>query len=240
MCGRFSLTVDNIENVIKKFDAHISEDYRSYKPRYNISPGQPVPAIVTKEGGKRYLMNMLWGFIPPWGQKPEGDIISQANIRDDTIAKNKYFQERLLKNRCIIIADGFYEWKKPVGYEHIKRGEKLPKGVRKIPYRIVLKNRQPFPLAALWCSVMIEKMALLTTAIITTQPNTLMSKIHDRMPVILNDADLEQWLNPDLKFLSLMQKMLVPYPEEEMEAYPVSFAVNNSKNDSPTCIEPAV
>lgn len=240
MCGRFTLTVDRVDKILKKFNAESTIGSEEYKPRYNISPGQTIPAIVTKENGKRYLMNMFWGFIPPWGEKPDGSIISQANIRNDTISKNKYFQDCLLNKRCIIVADGFYEWKKPSGFEHVKRGEKLPKGMKRIPYYISLKGRQLFSFAALYRSVMVGGKVVLTTAIITTQPNALIDTIHDRMPVILEDEDVEQWLNPDLKFINLMLKLLDPYPADKMEMYPVSFAVNNSQVDSPICIEPFV
>ncbi|MBI4811619.1 MAG: SOS response-associated peptidase [Ignavibacteriales bacterium] len=149
----------------------------------------------------------------------------------------RFFRERLLTNRCIIVADGFYEWKKPEGYEHLVRGEKLPKGVKKIPYRIIMKNKQPFALAGLWRSIEVEEKKIVTTGIITTSPNDLMKPIHDRMPVILNDEDLQLWLNPEVKLFNELYNQLDPYPTHEMEAYIVSYAVNNSRDDTPACIE---
>lgn len=238
MCGRFTITADRVEIILERFKAEIAPGFEGYKPRYNAAPGQSIPVIVAKDD-KRYLTNMFWGFIPPWGEKTDGSIISQANIRDDTIARNRFFRERLLTSRCVIVADGFYEWKRPKGYEHLMRGEKLPKGVKKIPYRITLKDKKLFALAGLWRSIENEKKKIVTTGIITTNPNELMKTIHDRMPVILSDSDLKVWLETEVKDFDLLFNLLDSYPEKEMEAYIVSYAVNNSKDDTPACIEPA-
>ncbi len=237
MCGRFTITTDRVELVLDKFKAEIAPGFEGYKPRYNTVPEQSIPVIVTKDG-KRFLTNMFWGFIPPWGEKGDGSNISQANIRDDTIERNRFFRDRLMTNRCIIVADGFYEWKKPEGYEHLVRGEKLPKGVKKIPYRIILKNRQPFAFAGLWRSIEVKEKKIVTTGIITTSPNDLIKPIHDRMPVILNDDDLQLWLNSDVRSFNELYNQLDSYNADEMEAYVVSTAVNNSRNDTPACIEP--
>lgn len=240
MCGRFTITVDRVELLQKKFQAELAPNFEGYQPRYNAAPGQFVPVIITKEGGIRYLMNALWGFVAPWGEKGDGNTISQANIRNDTIVKNKFFGERLKNNRCIFIVDGFYEWKKPPGYEYLSRGERLPKGVRKIPYRIVMKDQQPFPLAGLWRSIKTEKQAIVTVGIITTEPNRLVKPIHDRMPVILSDDDLPMWLDTSYMEIEPLQHLLRPYPEKSLEAYIVRDVVNNSRIDSPVCIEPAI
>ena len=235
MCGRFTITTDKVEFILDKFKAKFAPGFEEYKPRYNVAPGQMVPVIVTKDG-KRYLTNMSWGFIPPWGEKEDGSNNSQANIRDDTIERNRFFSERLLTNRCIFVADGFYEWKKPKGYEHLVRGEKLPKSVKKIPYRITMKNKQPFALAGLWRSIEVEGKKIVTAGIITTRPNALITPIHDRMPVILSDNDLKLWLETGVKDFETLYDLLDPYPENEMEAYIVSQAVNNSRDDALACI----
>jgi len=237
MCGRFTITTDRVELIINRFKAELAPGFEGYKPRYNAAPGQSIPVVVSKDN-KRYLTNMFWGFIPPWGEKSDGSTTSQANIRDDTIERNRFFKERLLTSRCIIVADGFYEWKKPEGYEHIIRGEKLPKGIKKTPYRIILKNNQLFALAGLWRSIEIENKKVVTTGIITTRPNSLMASIHDRMPVILNDEDLDIWLDNNVKDFEQLYNLLDPYPENEMDAYVVSYAVNNSRDDTAACIEP--
>ncbi len=238
MCGRFTITTDRVELVLERFKAEVAPGFDGYKPRYNAAPGQSVPVIVSKDG-KRYLTNMFWGFITPWGEKDDSSNTSQANIRDDTIERNRFFRERLLTNRCIFVADGFYEWKKPKGYESLVRGEKLPKGVKKIPYRITMKNKQPFALAGLWRSIEVEEKKIVTAGIITTSPSELMKPIHNRMPVILNDNDLKLWLETGVKDFETLYDLLDPYPGNEMDAYIVSYAVNNSRDDTPACIEPA-
>ncbi|MBI5020144.1 MAG: SOS response-associated peptidase [Ignavibacteriales bacterium] len=236
MCGRFTITTDRVEIILDKFKAELAPGFGGYKPRYNAAPGQSVPVIVTKDG-KRFLTNMFWGFVPPWGEKSDGSTVSQANIRDDTIERNKFFKERILTNRCVFVADGFYEWKKPEGYENLVRGKKLPKGVRKIPYRIILKNKEIFALAGLWRSIDIDEKKIVTAGIITTNPNELMKPIHDRMPVILEEEKLISWLNPEVRSFNELSKQLEPYPKDEMDAYVVSNVVNNSRDDSPECIE---
>jgi len=238
MCGRFTITSDRLQIILERFNAELAPGFGEYTKRYNAAPGQIVPVIVSKDG-KRFLTNMLWGFIPPWGEKSDGSTTSQANIRDDTIERNKFFHERLLTNRCIFIADGFYEWKLPNGYENLVRGEKLPKGVRKIPYRFILKNKQPFALAGLWRSIDVEGKKLVTAGIITTAPNELMAPIHNRMPVILNEQGITLWLENGVKDFGTLFDLLNPYPVNEMDAYIVTTAVNNSRSDTSACIEPS-
>jgi putative SOS response-associated peptidase YedK len=239
MCGRFTITSDRVEIILDRFKAELAPGFDGYTQRYNATPGQSVPILVAKDG-KRFLTNMLWGFIPPWGEKSDGSVTSQANIRDDTIERNKFFHERLLTNRCVFIADGFYEWKLPEAYKDFTRGEKLPKGVRKIPYRITMKNKQVFALAGLWRSMEVDGKKLVTAGIITTGPNELMAPIHNRMPVILNDNDLTLWLETGLKEFRIVFELLNPFPANEMNAYIVSTAVNNSRSDTPACIEPVM
>ncbi len=238
MCGRFTITTDRVEFILKKFHAIPATGFNGITPRYNASPGQLVPAIVAKEDGVRYLTDVLWGFVPPWGEE-KGEAGYQINIRDDTIARNKFFRSRLLSGRCVLLADGFYEWRKPPGFEHLPRGKRLPKGVRKVPHRIVLSDRKPFALAGLWRTVDINAKHVLTAGIITTSPNALVAPIHDRMPVILDDRDLSLWLDPRSDDFDALHSLLDPYPAGEMEAYAVSDAVNNSRNDVIACIAPA-
>ena len=94
MCGRFTITVDKIEFIQKKFKAEVAPGFEGYKPRYNAAPSQFVPTVVSREN-ERFLMNMFWGFVAPWGEKENGTMNFQINIRDDTIAKNKFFHKRL-------------------------------------------------------------------------------------------------------------------------------------------------
>lgn len=240
MCGRFTITADRIENILTRFNAIQAPGFSGYQPRYNAAPGQMLPAIVAKDDGQRYLMNTFWGFIPPWGEKDGENTSYQINIRDDTIARNKFFQLRIASHRCIIPADGFYEWKKT---EEGKRSGQTSRttGERvKTPYYIKLKNGKIFALAGLWRSVEIEKNLITSTGIITTKPNSLVALVHDRMPVILSDEELNVWLNPEIHDFSALHKLLGSYPEKEMEMYGVSTLVNNGRNDSPACIEPVI
>lgn len=159
-------------------------------------------------------------------------------MRDDTIGRNSFYRNKLLHNRCVIIADGFYEWKLPLGYAKPERGERLPKGVRKIPYRIVRKGLDFFPLSGLWRTIEPRPgEPLLTTGIITTRPNDVMKPIHDRMPVILSDADLETWLDGSVQDFESLHPLLAPFPSEQIEAYQVSEVVNSSRNETPDCIK---
>ncbi len=237
MCGRFTITADRLEFILKRFQAKEAPGFEGYRPRFNVAPGQTVPALVAREGGERLLMNILWGFIPPWREE-EGMSGSQANIRDDTIAKNSFFRDRLQRNRCLFVADGFYEWQKPPEFRNLPRGQRLPKGVKKTPYRILMKDKNLFALAGLWRTFKKEDKTIVTGGIITTGPNGMMSSIHDRMPVILADAEISVWLDPGVDDVERLHRMLDAYPEGEMEAYIVSDLVNSGRVDSPACIEP--
>ncbi|MFI5251877.1 MAG: SOS response-associated peptidase [Bacteroidota bacterium] len=237
MCGRFTHTVDKVEFIIERFKAELAPGFEGYQPSYNVAPGQLVPVVVAKEG-RRYLLNMLWGFVPPWGGKEEGKIMQQINIRDDTIAKNKFFRDRLSGNRCIFVADGFYEWQKPTEFRDLPRGEKLPKGVRKTPYYIIGKERGFLPLAGLWRTAEIKEKPVATAAIITTSPNRVMKEIHNRMPVILGNDGVERWLDSAEKKYSHLEELLIPY-SAGLTAYVVSDIVNNNRYNDPRCIEPA-
>ena len=119
----------------------MAPDFKDYAPRYNAAPSQFVPAILADDSGKRVLTNLLWMLTPPWAEKEGSKYSGQINIRNDTIEKNRYFRSLLMNQRCIFVADGFYEWQTPPGYK---------KGMRKIPYRIVMKNDDIIPLAGLY------------------------------------------------------------------------------------------
>lgn len=237
MCGRFTITTDRVEFILKKFHAVPAPGFSGITPRYNAAPGQLVPAIVAKEDGIRYLTDAFWGFVPPWGEG-KGEAGYQINIREDTIARNTFFRSRLLSSRCIFVADGFYEWRKPPGFEHLARGKKLPKGARKVPHRILLRDRTPFALAGLWRTFEISSTKMLTAGIVTTAANALVAPIHDRMPVILGEKDLALWFDPKADDFDALHALLDPYPPAQMEAYAVSDAVNNSRNDVIACIDP--
>jgi len=221
MCGRFTLASD-LSTILKRF--LIEKARATPMPLYNIAPAQQVPVILN-DGG-RVLMEFRWGLIPSWAKEPA---IGQKliNARAETIRETPGFQRPFQRSRCLVPADGFYEWKLT----------RTSKG--KIPMRIRLKSREPFAMAGLWDSWKdAEGREIRSFTIITTEPNALMQTIHNRMPALLSPRDEAVWLDPAAEASHLVQA-LKPYPAEEMEAYEVSKAVNNVRNNSPHCIEPA-
>ncbi|ALS27490.1 SOS response-associated peptidase [Paenibacillus cisolokensis] len=221
MCGRYTLTV-TLEELIVRFmieDAFIP----FHRPKYNVAPGQMVPAVIS-DGKRNRLGELKWGLIPPWADDP-GIGSRMINARAETAADKPAFREALRRKRCLIPADGFYEWRKD--------------GQGKQPMRIVMKDRSLFAMAGLyetWLAPDGRKIS--TCTVLTTAPNALMADIHDRMPVILRPEDEAVWLDRANREPQRLRALLKPYPEELMEAYPVSAEVGNVRNDSPRCIEP--
>ncbi|ANE45143.1 hypothetical protein SY83_00955 [Paenibacillus swuensis] len=221
MCGRFTLAKEEDE-LLERFDA-IGLSF-PYVPRYNIAPRQWVTAVLRKDGVNR-IGQLQWGLLPPWA-KDERMASQLLNAKAETIREKPSFRKAYLSKRCLIPADGFYEWKL------------TPRG--KQPMRIQLKDRGIFSMAGLyefWKDPnMPDRQAIATCTVITTTPNRLMEGIHDRMPVILSREDEHRWLDrhedPDLLY-----QLLRPYPAEDMIAYPVSKLVGNVKNELPECID---
>ncbi|MGH7369454.1 MAG: SOS response-associated peptidase, partial [Candidatus Methylomirabilaceae bacterium] len=191
-------------------------------PRYNIAPTQTV--IVVNDDGTRHLMQMQWGLIPSWAKDPTIGT-RMINARGETVATKPAFRAALRRRRCLIPADGFYEWQ--------------PVGRRKQPVYITLKTREPFSFAGLWeIWTSREGKELKTCTIITTEANELLKPIHDRMPVILTKEAESVWLGPTIQDPAILLPLLTPYPAQEMEVHPVSTRVNNPTHDSPECIQP--
>ena len=220
MCGRFTLTTD-LKALADRFGVSLPASTRVL-PRFNIAPTQPV--IVIGADGQRFLQTMRWGLIPSWAKDPAiGNRL--INARAETLAEKPAFREALKTRRCLIPADGFYEWQKL--------------GKVKQPVRIVLKSREPFALASLWDRWRSpENIEVLSCTIITTAANDLIREIHDRMPVILDRAAEAQWLDPKVNDPVQLLPLLQPYPSEVMEYYPVSRQVNSPSVDAPGNIEP--
>ena len=193
-------------------------------PSYNIAPRQEVPIVVRED--RSILKMMRWGLVPFWAKEESiGD--NMINARAETVTQRLSFKNSFKERRCLVLADGFYDWK-----DDEKKGSK-------IPYRFVLKSREPFAFAGLWD---IWKKPggnmLLSFTIITTEANDLIHTIHNRMPVILSEKDEDIWLDQDMKDVNRLLPLLVPYPSDHIQAYKVSTLVNSPKNDSPECIEP--
>ncbi len=222
MCGRFTLTVDPAE--LK--DAFSDYDFPAqFAPRFNIAPSQPVLAI--PNDGQNRADFFVWGLIPSWAKDPS--IGSRLiNARGETLAEKPSFRGGFKYKRCLILADGFYEWK-------TQPGTKV-----KIPHFIHMKDRQPFAFAGLWDEWNSPDGSLVRSCtIVTTEPNELMASIHNRMPVILPPDAYEQWIDPAVRTPDSLQPLIRPYPAKEMAAYPVSTLVNSPKNDLAECVVPA-
>jgi len=219
LCGRFTLTT-NLGAIAARFG--VSRFLEEVGPRYNIAPTQTV--IVVNDDGNRHLTQMRWGLIPSWA-KDQAIGNRMINARAETVATKPAFRVALRKRRCLIPADGFYEW--------------TPAGRRKQPVYIALKTREPFAFAGLWeIWISPDGEEVQSCTIITTEANELLKPIHDRMPVILPKDAEAVWLDPTVQEPAQLLPLLVPYPSEDMEVYPVSAKVNSPANDGPECIEP--
>ena len=221
MCGRFTLTTSP-EQLRAAFDGLSVPD--QIQPRFNIAPTQPV-AVVPNDG-KYQLDYYVWGLIPSWSKDPAiGN--RMINARAETLAEKPSYRAAFRRRRCLILADGFYEWRQEVDSRS------------KTPMYIKLTTGKPFAFAGLWENWNSpDGSQILSCTIITTEPNSLMQSIHNRMPVILPKESYSEWLEPHEIEPASLQKLLVPYPAEQMMAYPVSKQVNSPDNDNSRIIEP--
>jgi putative SOS response-associated peptidase YedK len=225
MCGRFALTIS--PTVLAKLFKLATEP--NLKPRYNIAPTQDVAAVrLSPDGSERVLDTLRWGLIPRWAKDPA--IGSRMiNARCETVAEKPSFKDAFQKRRCLIPADGFYEWRKPA--------DKKPSG-KKQPMFIRRPDDSPLLLAGLWelwrgpGADRIESCTILTTA-----ANALVKPIHDRMPVVIDPKHIDLWLGAT-QDLELLTPLFQPFPPAQLTAYPVSPFVNSPKNDDPRCLEP--
>ncbi|AGT30438.1 hypothetical protein M493_07695 [Geobacillus genomosp. 3] len=218
MCGRFTLTVD-----LEMLQARFHFRYQgSLAPRFNIAPSQEVLTVVA-EGEERIGKMMRWGLVPFWA-KDDRIGAKMINARAETVDEKASFRHAFKRRRCLILADGFYEWKKD--------------GAKKVPYRFTLKTGEPFAFAGLWERWEGASGPLETCTIITTRANGIVAPIHDRMPVMLPPERHEDWLDPRLDDSEYLKSLLRPYPEEQMQVYEVSALVNSPKHDVSACIEP--
>lgn len=218
MCGRFTLI--DFEEIAERLQ--ISDFSAELKPRYNIAPSQKIPVILNQ--GSYILDFFQWGLIPSWAKDPAiGN--KMINARAETIDEKPAFKNLLGRKRCLIPADGFYEWRRS--------------GAFKQPYRVTLKNNSLFSFAGLWDSWISPTGRVVNTCtVITTTPNELMETIHNRMPVILTPDQEKLWLDPKITDSQFLKSLLRPYPSDLMTAYEVSKAVNSPRYDLPECVEP--
>lgn len=226
MCGRYSLFVDPAA-VEERFDARLTFDF---EPRYNAAPGQQLPLV--RDDSRSSITQAQWGLVPSWADESSTSLI---NARSETVAEKPTFREAYRNRRCLVPIDGFYEW------VAVGDGQKQP-------YRITNTEDRPFALAGLWetwtpphtqaglsdFSSGGETDApepLVSFTVLTREPNDTVSEYHDRMPVVLDDSEESAWLD------GVEVEKLEPTPEDVLRGYPVSTAVNDPANDSPSVVE---
>ena len=221
MCGRFSSTF-SFREIKVRWNLYGDLEFAS---RYNIAPSQQVPVIVKTERGNE-AKPMKWGLVPSWAPDPSiGN--RMINARAETLLEKPSFRKLVSERRCVIPADGFYEWRR--------------EGNQKVPVWIHLKNKEPFAFAGLWDEwrEFDTGHVLNTFTIITTDPNSLVKQIHNRMPVIYDREMGQQWLDRNYaNSPTNLAAALPPCPSEYMEAWDVSTLVNAPENDSPECVKP--
>lgn len=218
MCGRFAQRTPT-KTLVKEFQVN---DMPDIEPRYNIAPTQDILSIRQIDDGREAAM-LKWGLVPSWAK----DVSTGAkliNARSETVTEKPSFREAFKKRRCIIPADGFYEWQRTGG--------------KKQPYFFRMQNEHPFGFAGLWEKwKATDGQVLETCTILTTEANEVLQPVHDRMPVILHREDYELWLDSDVRKMDLVKELLSPYPASEMMSYPVGTSINSPLNQGVELIE---
>lgn len=216
MCGRFVQIID-LREAGRIFEAIVEA---GLKPNYNVAPRQPVAVIM--EDGRRKIVEMQWGLVPHWAK--DGSIANKLiNARSETIAEKPSFREPFKSRRCLIIADGFYEWQAKDG--------------AKKPWFVFMKDKRPFAMAGLYDRWRNNEGKVITTCtIITTEANEFMKPLHHRMPVIIGPRDYDLWLDPAEKDTAKISALMKPWGAGTMDAHEVSPVVNSPLHNSPDCI----
>lgn len=218
MCGRFTLRTP-AKAIATLFDLGEIPELR---PRYNIAPSRPIAAVRQNRSRQREFAMLRWGLVPFWADDPKIGYRT-INARAETVATKPSFRAAFRKRRCLVIADGYFEWKKRDG--------------KKQPYFFHLNDDRPFAFAGLWEHWEGDEEKIESCTILVTEANALQQAIHDRMPVILSPHDYDVWLDPDVDG-KRVQPLLRPYPNDDLETYPVSTTVNKPQNDVEECVRP--
>lgn len=222
MCGRYAIgDLQKLSDTLRQIPFQGTFDFQ---PNWNAAPSQQLPVIIDADGVWK-LRTMRWGLIPRWIKSGEKPKITPINARAETIAEKPMFRNLVKKNRCIVPANGFYEWKRTGG--------------PKQPFFIHMHNEPIMLMAGLFDYYWDEAgNSLGSYTILTGSPNHTMAEIHDRMPMILHPDDVPLWMDPDIDELAPLEHLLQPVADQEIEMYPVSTAVNSVKNNDPTLLEP--
>ena len=222
MCGRFTLH-SRLNLILQQFAIEIGEGI-DFGPRYNIAPTQQVPVIrVEQESGKRMIELRRWGLIPSWAKDAKLGA-RMINARGETVASKPSFRAAFKRRRCLVPADGYFEW------------QKTDDG--KQPFYIRPADDRPFAMAGLWESNRKIDAGYETFTIITTNSNSATRSLHDRMPVILHADDYDAWLDPSNDSTDALQDLLAPLEDDPMEITRISTQVNSVRNDKPDLLEP--
>jgi putative SOS response-associated peptidase YedK len=219
MCGRFMQCATG-ERLAARFELPTAPDVA---PRYNVAPSQPVGAIRIAEDGHREWVALRWGLIPAWAAEPRTKY-STINARAETVADKPTYRQAFRRRRCLIPADGFYEWRQL--------------GARKQPWCIAPADGEPVAFAGLWERWERDGQALESCAIVVTQANALVASIHDRMPVILDPTAEARWLDPGVADPAVLRPLLAPCPPERLRLWPVGTAVNLPTPRGPDLMAP--
>lgn len=221
MCGRYRIkdTDELTEHLRQAFGI---PDWVVDRTRYNIAPSQELPIVARDDDGKLTLATMRWGFVPFW-EKSGKPKLAPINAQTEKVATSAMFRQSVQKRRCLVPADGFFEW--------LRLDENT-----KVPFDIHLKSQRSFFMAGLFEKSTETRPA--TYAILTTRANELMARIHTRMPAILDDEEAKRWIGPGPMTSEQVAELTVPHPTEEMEATPISSLVNSPRNDGPEVLEP--
>jgi len=229
MCGRFTLRTPT-GVLVEQFRLESAPDL---SPRYNIAPTQDVAVVRNQRGDSageptRELVMLHWGLVPSWSKDPKQGA-RMINARGETVAEKPAFRAAFRRRRCLVPADGYYEWKKTGGKQ-------------KQPYLIHREDDEPFAFAGLWerWSKDENEPPLESCTIITSASAGVTSDLHDRMPVILDEADYDLWLDVEFEDYDRLKELLEPHQVEAIVAEPVSTHVNNVRNEDPQCVEPIV
>lgn len=221
MCGRYRIKDTD------ELTAHLRETFGIpdwvQGPRYNVAPSQDMPVIIMDDEGDVIVpATMRWGFVPFW-EKSAKPKLAPINAQSEKVATNAMFKQSVQQRRCLVPADGFYEW--------LRLDE-----TTKVPFDIHLKSGRSFFMAGIYASG--NELRPPTFAILTTRANELMAHIHNRMPAIVDDEEAKRWLTPGAIAADELARLTEPHPAAEMEAVSVSSLVNNPRNDVPDCLVP--
>jgi putative SOS response-associated peptidase YedK len=227
MCGRF-VQVSSPELLVERFGVHEVAS-PAHEPSYNVAPRATVFAVrdrVEDHERRRHLSELRWGLVPSWAKDPKaGD--RMINARAESLTDKPAYQRAFEKHRCLVPADGFYEWQR--------------RGGRKQPMFIHRRDGEPMAFAGLWAAWRDPDVPdgdwLRSCAIVTTNANDALAPLHDRMPVVLEEHDWDRWLDPTVDDVDALSRLLVPARNDVLDAYPVGTAVNSADNDGPELVE---